>query len=419
MIEIETAATPASMRRTNQRTILGLLFRLGAASRADLAKAAGLSRPTVGIIVNELLEMGLLQETALPPASSPARKKKNESAQIFPVPLGRPGQLVQLDHKQPRFLGIQLGVLETSAALLPVSATREDHWDLAFPTTASPESWLANLSRALDDLHRKPIWGVIMSVPGIVDEAVGKVLFSPNLHWTERIDLPGLIQKVWPVPVLLVQEIRALALGHLAMEPDGTDFLLVDFGQGVGGAVVLGGTLYSNTLPLSGELGHTPVPGNTRRCGCGGTGCVETLISRRGLLETFAINHPDQAPAWPSLTASLARTGMTPWLATSLDHMAVVIAEAMNVLGVRRVIFTGSLTELPAFVLDYLTAGVQQGVMWARFGQVICQNAPRRRTAGLIGAGIDRLLFPSSGREPKTALSSPRSTPSALTSAFA
>ena len=38
--------------------------------------------------------------------------------------------------------------------------------------------------------------------------------------------------------MLLVQEIRALALGHLTAEPGGEDFLLVDFGEGVGGATL-------------------------------------------------------------------------------------------------------------------------------------------------------------------------------------
>ena len=39
MLGIKTAALPASLRRTNQRTVISLLLRMGSASRADLAKA--------------------------------------------------------------------------------------------------------------------------------------------------------------------------------------------------------------------------------------------------------------------------------------------------------------------------------------------------------------------------------------------
>ena len=54
MLGVKTAALPASLRRTNQRTVISLLLRLGNASRADLAKAAGISQPTAGKITTEL-----------------------------------------------------------------------------------------------------------------------------------------------------------------------------------------------------------------------------------------------------------------------------------------------------------------------------------------------------------------------------
>src|SRR5947207_1983574 len=60
MLEVKTAALPASLRRTNQRTVISLLFRLGSASRADLAKAAGISQPTAGKIISELPELVVL-----------------------------------------------------------------------------------------------------------------------------------------------------------------------------------------------------------------------------------------------------------------------------------------------------------------------------------------------------------------------
>jgi hypothetical protein len=60
------------------------------------------------------------------------------------------------------------------------------------------------------------------------------------------------------------------------------------------------------------------------------------------------------------------------------------------------VVVTGSLTELPPSVLAHLSRAVQDGSMWAKFGRVECVAAPRRRTAGLIAVGIDRLIVPDS-----------------------
>jgi len=390
MLGVRTAALPASLRRTNQRTVISLLLRLGSASRADLAKAAGISQPTAGKITTELLRLGILQEAGSATESSAAG---NGSASR----LGRPGQLLRLDALHPRFLAVELGVSETSFSALPVAVQLEDQWTRSFPTPKSPEAWLAALKAAAQDFVNEELWGILISVPGIVDEQTGKVLFSPNLHWLEKINLPGLVRDLWDLPVLLVQEIRALALGHLTAEPGGEDFLLIDFGQGVGGAVVLEGELFSHPMPLSGEFGHTPVAGNRRRCGCGALGCLETLVSERGLLESFAAaDKHRRAPApasWKAFSTRVNKSGLDPWLTETLNATAPVVAGALNVLGVRRLVVTGHLTELPACV-SYLSAEVSKGAMWGRFGEIIVQTAPHRRAAGLVAAGIDRLVLP-------------------------
>ena len=388
MLGVKTAALPASLRRTNQRTVISLLLRLGNASRADLAKAAGISQPTAGKITTELLRLGILEE-----AGSAAESASNGNGGSSR--LGRPGQLLRLDARHLRFLAIELGVAETCISALPVAVQLEDQWTFSFPTPKSSEAWLAALKAAAQTQRPDHPWGVLISVPGIVDEDAGKVLFSPNLHWLEKTNLPELVGNIWNCPVVLVQEIRALALGHLTAEPGGEDFLLIDFGQGVGGAVVLDGELFSQPIPLSGEFGHTPVAGNRRRCGCGALGCLETLVSESGLLESFAaVSNKRSRPSWKAFSSRVKEHGLDPWLKETLDSTARVVAGALNVLGVRRLVITGRLNELPACI-DYLSQEVNKGAMWGRFGEITSQSAPHRRAAGLVAAGIDRLVLPT------------------------
>lgn len=377
---------PARMGRLNQRTLVGRLQRMGMASRADLAKSLGMSQPTAGKIAEELLRLGLLEEVNGGKEPSPLLATRAR--------LGRPGRMLRLNRSAPRFLAIQLGVSETSLALLPAGADAEDHWMVHVRTPGSAEDWVRELRSAATQMAQKSFWGVLVSVPGLVDEQAGRVLFSPNLHWTETAGLPQLIQQVWKAPVLLVQEERALALGHQYLDPESEDFLLVDFGEGVGGAVIVAGRLQANPLPISGELGHTPVMGNQRLCGCGARGCVETLVSVRGLLQSFSEAHPKCPRSWEALRANVARHGVEDWLANSLDAAAIAIAGALNVIGLRHVIVTGSLTELASPVMDHLSRGIVGGAMWARFGKVEVEAAPRRRTAGLVAVGIDRLVLP-------------------------
>jgi len=424
-------ATPSHLRQINQRGIIRAMLRLGAASRAGLAKATGMSQPTAGKIVEELLAAGILEEAV---GDSNGRSNGAQGADAYADPgysapaspafretvsgrMGRPGQLVQLDHERPRFLAIQLGVLHTRLAMLPVAIQDSDDWGAQISTGQSSERWVERVAKAAEGLmlrrtpadravgrsRRRPnangvvgrgIRAVLLSVPGVVDERSGRALLCPNLRWAEKVNLLDLLRGWWEGGVAVVQEIRALALGHLAVERSGGDFLLVDFGDGVGGAAVVEGSLFESTIPLSGELGHTPVLGNTRPCGCGAVGCVETLVSRPGLLASFAGQSRCGPHTWGALVRDVRQQGLRPWLTSALDAAAMTIAGAINVLGVRRVIITGCLTELGQPVIAYVSDAIRRGAMWARLGQVTCEGAPRRRMAGLVSAAIDRILVP-------------------------
>jgi predicted NBD/HSP70 family sugar kinase len=312
--------------------------------------------------------------------------------------MGRPGRLLGLDGKRARLVGIELGVTTTRVALLTLAGETREEWTLEWETEESAEGWFKAMAIAVKRLRVRGLRGAVASVPGIVDEGAGCIMFSPNLHWTEGEELAGRLGEVWGVPAVLVQEERALALGHqLQGGGEEEDFLLVDFGDGVGGAMVVGRRLYTSPLPLSGELGHTPVIGNRRRCGCGAVGCVESLVSQRGLLRSFAEARGGRKAGWDELVRAVEEGGVPGWLEGTLEAMATVIAGALNVLGLRRVVLTGSLTELPATVCDHLSDAIVRGSMWGRFGSVRCETASRRRALGLVAVGLDRLLLPESG----------------------
>ena len=381
---------PSKMGRLNKRALLDRLQIMGVASRAGLAKSIGLSQPTAGKIVDQLIAMGVIEEVdSTEPELTNGEREAASAAKV-----GRPGRMLRLNRAPVRFLAIQLGVSETSLAPLPLGVSGEDQWTLNIPTPDSAKAWRQQLQKAAAKLKQKQFWGVLVSVPGIVDEKNGRVLFSPNLHWTESANLTELLKSVWDAPVILMQEERALALGHQAIHPGSDGFLLVDFGEGVGGTIVINGKLYTNPLPLSGELGHTPVRGNKRPCGCGAIGCLETLISTRGLLQSFAENSPSGQNTLSALSREISENGLMPWLVETLDNAAAIIAGALNVLGLRRVIVTGSLVDLPPAVIHHLADAISRGALWGRFGKVHVEGAPRRRIAGLVSVGIDRLVVP-------------------------
>ena len=55
-------AVPKSLRMTNQARLVEQLLRRGIATRAELAKAGGMSQPTAGKIIDELSTAGVVEE---------------------------------------------------------------------------------------------------------------------------------------------------------------------------------------------------------------------------------------------------------------------------------------------------------------------------------------------------------------------
>jgi predicted NBD/HSP70 family sugar kinase len=384
-------AKASHLRQINQRKVIRAMLRLSAASRTQLAREAGLSQPTVGRIVDELLESSILSEVEVgDQPSPPSPDEAGQNGQPTPQ-LGRPSQALQLDRRRRRFLAIQVGVHTTRVAATPIAVSDADEWQATFPTPQSPDAFADALRAVAARVVPRGLQAAIVCLPGVVDERAGRVLLSPNLHWTEKADFTDIVRHITPARLLYIQEIRALALGQLAVEPQLQDFLLVDFGSGVGAAAVIGGKLYEGPLPLSGELGHTPVVGNDRPCSCGAVGCVETLVSRGGLLASAKQHRGPKT--WPELVEQHRQQGtLPPWLIESLDAAATTIAGGLNLLGVRQVLLSGALNDIPS-ATDHLCAGVRRGAMWGRFGEIHCRPVQRRRLVGMISVAIDHVLL--------------------------
>jgi predicted NBD/HSP70 family sugar kinase len=372
-------AVPASLRIANQATLLEQLLERKAASRADLAKATGMSQPTAGKIIDDLVHAGVVEEIKAVDGGRPS--------------VGRPGKQLRLSTGRPRFVVMELGVEWTRLAALPPSPPETERWEAQFKTPTSESAWQEKVAQAAERIDIKRPWAVMVSTPGIVDERAGRVLLSPNLHWSEHADLPWMLRQIWSAPVGLVQEVRGLALGELGSRADNDDFLLVDIADGVGGTVMLDRRPYQGALPMSGELGHTPIPGNTRLCGCGGRGCLETLASERGLIQSLR-----EAKLPGSTYADVARTAereVPAWMRATFDATAMCIAAALNMYGVRRAVLVGRISEMPAPATDYLIGAIQRAAMWSRFDAVAVTLAPKRRARGLVVAGIHRFVMPA------------------------
>lgn len=120
------------------------------------------------------------------------------------------------------------------------------------------------------------------------DEAAGVLEQAANFPFSERVPILALFQDQFDFPVCLTKDGNATTLGEARYGAGrGIDnFVLITLGTGIGGGIVLNGSLVKGANGWAGEFGHVIVEQGGRACGCGRSGCLETYASATGLQRT-------------------------------------------------------------------------------------------------------------------------------------
>jgi glucokinase len=189
-------------------------------------------------------------------------------------------------------LGIDIGGTTTSFAIVD-----RDGKCLAqeiLPTRA--EEPAAHLVSRISDRFREafsPLSG-ICELKGIgvgapnANYYTGFVQNPPNLKWEPSVDLAGLFHDCFALPVSITNDANAAAIGEMEFgaAQGMRHFIVITLGTGVGSGIVVNGELLYGSDGFAGEIGHTVVDPQGRRCACGKQGCLEAYASAAGLCRT-------------------------------------------------------------------------------------------------------------------------------------
>ncbi|MEU4392398.1 ROK family transcriptional regulator [Kribbella sp. NPDC023855] len=274
------AADHVSLRRNNLSVVLRHVREAGSRSRARIAAETGLNKATVSSLVAELVERGLLRD-----------------GQAEAGALGRPGQLVELDGRGICGVGAEINVDYLAVTALDLGGEtvteRRVPLDVAHLDPSTTLDHLAELvqeSVAAVLARGGLIAGVTLAVPGLVQSATGLLKLAPNLGWAEVSVVDEMRERLggpaYPVRVDNEANLAALAAySEMKTGPDPVqDIVLLTGAVGVGGGMVTGGHLLRGGHGFSGEVGHMPVAPAGGTCGCGRTGCWETVVGLTALL---------------------------------------------------------------------------------------------------------------------------------------
>ena len=143
---------------------------------------------------------------------------------------------------------------------------------------------IALAQRAIEQTRREvpgaEIMGVGVGAPGPLDTRSGIVLLTPNLGWV-NLPLRQIIHERLGLPASLDNDANCAVLGEWWMgAARGTrNAIGVTIGTGIGGGIIVEGKLFHGASDCAGEIGHTTIDIEGRRCKCGNYGCLEAYAS--------------------------------------------------------------------------------------------------------------------------------------------
>ena len=268
-------ASSETARDINRRTVLNLVRKHQPISRASLARRSGMQRSTVSAITEQLISEHWVVEGA-----------------TGHVPRGRKPTFLHLNSDRSGIVGVDIQPEVTTIAVSTMDMQILAHESM--PTGQEPEEFIERLGLRIMDLmraHPKSLYeGIGISVPGRIDIASQRLLFAPNLHWSE-VDLAAPLKKLTGLSVELENAANACALTELWSGRHGeglSNLIAVTVSEGIGVGMIMNGQLLRGAQGITGEFGHVSLDESGPECSCGNRGCWEVLASNAAAVRYYA-----------------------------------------------------------------------------------------------------------------------------------
>lgn len=277
------------IKRSNRGLVLREIALGVDTSRVSIARATGLTKMTVGNIVQELVELSLVAE------GDPVCEKT-----AGPNPKG-----LKISANAPKIVGVYLSRDEIIVSIGDLSGKvrKTERISFADETEQSvTEKLLDGVRRAINGCGA-PILAIGVAMIGPID-ANGAIVGTPNFYEIERLPVRELLEQAFSYPVIVFNDISAAAVAEqmLGQHPF-SDFVYIGLANGLGAGMIHNRELLTTNQTFIGEFGHTTIDYSGARCPCGNTGCLELYVSTTVLCRRFAelLGRPVRVEEFPAL----------------------------------------------------------------------------------------------------------------------
>src|SRR5436190_1720628 len=280
---IPQKATVSHLKKHNEILVLREIYNRAGISRVEIADATNISRPSVTEITGGLIQRGLIQELG-PQVRETVGKKPT---------------LLAFNADAYNMVCVIINETSIVGALLDLRARPIEQNSAPLDNTGATKvvDQLSGVIRPLIRLANRPILGIAVGTPGIVEPNTGTVQLAANLGW-KNLPLGQQLTKRFKLPVCVGNDSDLIMLGEhrFGTAQGDKDLIVVKVDVGIGVGILSDGRIIRGNSNSAGELGHAPFLMLEDECVCGRKGCLETLVSWWGLKRHAAAiiaNHPE------------------------------------------------------------------------------------------------------------------------------
>jgi glucokinase len=270
----------------------------------------------------------------------------------------------------------------------------------------SSENIVPQLATIAGDL--RPALGTVaalgLALPGLVNRQTDRVVDPRGMPLPMIEDLHGELIRATGVRVEIENDANAAAYGEFKVGAGrgSRNLFYMMIGEGIGGAIILDGKLWTGASGFAGEVGHITIDTEGRECVCGNTGCLETVASAPSIVRRA------RERLYRDNTSSLSRLALNKnFTADDIAHEAregddfaammiertgkfigTAVASVINLLNIDCIVLGGGVMDAGPLILNPIIQEAKRRAFQPCFDATQIVAATLGPDAAVIGAAL-------------------------------
>jgi len=266
------------------------------------------------------------------------------------------------------------------------------------------DNLLKTIDKVLENVNKEEVRAIGIGSPGPLDLEKGLIVYTPNLPF-KNFELVKPIKERYNIPTYLDNDANVATLSEFMFGAGkgSKNMVFVTVSTGVGGGAILNGNIYRGSTANALEIGHTTVMKGGPRCGCGNTGCVESVASGTAIMkrakealdskvETSLRNYDDVTAREVFLEAERGDRVSQDILNDALSYLGIGIANIANSFDPDKIVIGGGVSEAGKIVFDKIDEEMQRRCLTNIYDHCKVEKALLGGKAGVLGAAALAIL---------------------------